>query len=114
MFKRLYPIEYTPEVSTRVSNALLVGERYTNLSPPSIYYSRRAGEVFGQIVVGILCDRVGRKAGLVMTTMLIIIGAILCTIARGANGSAHALFWFMTFARGITGVVSLLVHLVHS
>lgn len=67
-----------------------------------------AGEVIGQIIVGILCDRVGRKAGLVMTTMLIIIGAILCTVARGANGSAQGLFWFMTFARGITGVVSLI------
>ncbi|KZT68333.1 MFS general substrate transporter [Daedalea quercina L-15889] len=86
VFKKLYPTEYTSDVSTRVSNALLVGE------------------VIGQIIVGILCDRVGRKAGLVMTTLLIIIGAVLCTVARGAHGSVQGLFWFMTVARGIVGV----------
>ncbi|TFY67182.1 hypothetical protein EVJ58_g1787 [Rhodofomes roseus] len=82
VFKKLYPSDYTSNISTRVTNALLVGE------------------IIGQITVGILCDRIGRKAGLVMTTLLITIGAILCTVAHGAHGSAQGLFWFMTIARG--------------
>ncbi|KAG9314454.1 major facilitator superfamily domain-containing protein [Chiua virens] len=57
VFKQLYSKSYTSTVSTQVSNALLVGA------------------VIGQIVVGIICDRIGL-----------------------------GLFWFLTIARGITGV----------
>ncbi|KAI1793877.1 MFS Git1p-like glycerophosphoinositol permease [Ganoderma leucocontextum] len=86
VFKKLYPKEYTSEVSTRVSNALLVGA------------------VLGQVSVGLLCDRIGRKVALVATTLFIVVGAILGTAAHGANGSVQGLFWFLTVARGITGV----------
>lgn len=47
----------------------------------------------------------GRKAALVFTTLVIVLGATLGTVAHGAHGSAKGLFWFLTFARGITGVV---------
>lgn len=70
-----------------------------------------------------MCDRIGRKAALVITTALIVLGATLATAAHGAGGSAAGLFWFLTVARqiiyplveynlidesnrGITGVVS--------
>ncbi|CDO78229.1 hypothetical protein BN946_scf184726.g4 [Trametes cinnabarina] len=86
VFKKLYPKDYTSDVSTRVSNSLLVGA------------------VLGQITVGLLCDRIGRKAALVTTTLLIIIGAIIGTAAHGAHGSVQGLFWCLTIARGITGV----------
>ncbi|THH33504.1 hypothetical protein EUX98_g622 [Antrodiella citrinella] len=86
IFKKLYPAEYTSSVSTRVSNSLLVGA------------------VIGQIFVGLVCDRIGRKVALVFTTLLIVIGAILGTAAHGAHGSVTGLFWFLTFARGITGI----------
>ncbi|KAI0652195.1 MFS Git1p-like glycerophosphoinositol permease [Trametes meyenii] len=86
VFKKLYPKDYTSDVSTRVSNALLVGA------------------VLGQVSVGLLCDRIGRKAALVATTVLIIVGAIIGTAAHGANGSVQGLFWCLTVARGITGV----------
>ncbi|KAG1757461.1 major facilitator superfamily domain-containing protein [Suillus lakei] len=86
IFKQLYPNDYTSIVSTRVSNSLLVGA------------------VLGQIFVGLICDRVGRKVALVSTTLLIVIGATLGTAAHGAHGSAQGLFWFLTIARGITGV----------
>ncbi|KAL1951681.1 hypothetical protein VTO73DRAFT_830 [Trametes versicolor] len=86
VFKKLYPKEYTSDVSTRVSNALLVGA------------------VLGQVSVGLLCDRVGRKAALVATTLLIIVGATIGTAAHGAHGSVQGLFWCLTVARGITGV----------
>ncbi|KAI0698340.1 major facilitator superfamily domain-containing protein [Cytidiella melzeri] len=86
VFKELYPAEYTSSVSTRVSNALLVGD------------------IFGMILVGFICDRFGRKIALVGTTVLIVIGATLGTAAHGAHGSPAGLFWFLTFARGLTGV----------
>ncbi|KAH9932180.1 major facilitator superfamily domain-containing protein [Fomitopsis serialis] len=75
----------------------------TNLVFRRLYPSEYTS-VIGQVIIGILCDRVGRKAGLVLTTLFIVIGATLCTVAHGAHGSAHGLFWFMTFARGITGL----------
>ena len=65
------------------------------------------GEVIGQVLVGLVCDRIGRKAALVITTLLIVIGAILATAAHGAHGSVHGLLWFVAIARGITGVVSI-------
>jgi len=86
VFKALYPDDYTSAVSTRVSNALLVGA------------------IIGQLIVGLICDRVGRKVALVSTTLLIVLGATLGTAAHGANGSPLGLFWFLTVARGITGV----------
>jgi len=86
VFKKLYPKDYTSDVSTRVSNSLLVGA------------------IIGQILVGLVCDRIGRKVALVGTTLLIVIGATLGTAAHGAHGSVQGLFWFLTFARGLTGV----------
>jgi MFS family permease len=59
----------------------------------------QTGAVIGQVIVGIICDRIGRKAALVLTTALIAIGATLATAAHGAGGSASGLFWFLTFAR---------------
>ncbi|KAF8446070.1 MFS Git1p-like glycerophosphoinositol permease [Boletus edulis BED1] len=84
VFKELYPKDYTSVVATRVSNALLVGA------------------IIGQVIVGLVCDRMGRKVALVGTTLLIVLGATLGTAAHGTN--PLGLFWFLTIARGITGV----------
>lgn len=65
----------------------------------------RLGAIIGQLFVGLLCDLFGRRAGLVFTTLLVVLGATLGTAAHGAHGSAKGLFWFLTFARGITGIV---------
>lgn len=86
VFTNLYPEYYTSEVKTRVSNSLLVGA------------------VLGQVIVGVICDRLGRKFALVGTTIMIVVGGILGTAAHGAHGSVAGLFWFLTIARGITGV----------
>ncbi|KZV75526.1 MFS Git1p-like glycerophosphoinositol permease [Peniophora sp. CONT] len=86
VFKKLYPTYYDSNVSTRVSNALLVGA------------------ILGQVIVGLMTDRVGRKFALIFTTFLIVLGALLGTAAHGANGSVAGLFWFLTIARGITGL----------
>ena len=104
MFKTLYPKAYTASVSTRVSNALLVG-KYTPLDVAIAWPQLDLGAIIGQLFVGVVCDRMGRKVALVFTTLLIVLGATLGTTAHGAHGSAKGLFWFLTFARGITGIV---------
>jgi MFS family permease len=62
-----YPTQYTASVKTRVSNALLVGE------------------VFGQIVVGLTCDYLGRKFAIILTTAMIVVGGILATASYGTT-----------------------------
>ncbi|ORY28642.1 putative glycerophosphoinositol permease [Naematelia encephala] len=84
VFVILYKKEYTSSVKTRVSNALLVGE------------------VLGQFIVGLICDRIGRKTAMVGTTLLIVIGGILSTAANGKT--PQGMFWMLTVARGTAGV----------
>ena len=105
VFKRLYPKVYTTTVSTRVSNALLVGNAPFRMLHCLGFTFPHPGAIIGQLFVGLVCDRMGRKVALVFTTLLIVLGATLGTAAHGAHGSAKGLFWFLTFARGITGIV---------
>ncbi|KAI9241872.1 MAG: MFS Git1p-related glycerophosphoinositol permease [Podila humilis] len=81
-----YKEQYTSAMSTRISNSLFVGC------------------IIGQIGFGYICDRVGRKVGMMLTTFLVIIGAALCAGAYGANGSVEGMFWALTVYRGILGV----------
>ncbi|QQK41450.1 Major facilitator superfamily, general substrate transporter [Penicillium digitatum] len=83
LLKKEYPKEYTTTVSTRVSNALLVGE------------------VIGQVVIGLTCDYLGRKTAIVFTTLMIVIGGILATASHGVT--TNGMFWMMTVARGVVG-----------
>ncbi|PMD39261.1 MFS general substrate transporter [Hyaloscypha variabilis F] len=78
-----YPKSYTASVKTRVSNSLLVGE------------------IFGQVVVGLTCDYLGRKFAIIVTTLMIVIGGILAAASSGKT--PEGLFWMMTVARGIVG-----------
>ncbi|KAI1437452.1 major facilitator superfamily domain-containing protein [Xylaria sp. CBS 124048] len=75
--------KYTANFSTQVSNALIVGE------------------ILGQISIGVVCDYLGRKWAILITTALIVIGGILATAASAPTPAG--LFWFLTVARGITG-----------
>lgn len=77
---------YTSDVSTRVSNASTVGT------------------ILGQVIVGVVCDRIGRKAAIVIASVLLCIGAIFATGAAPIGGSTTALFWWLTVARGCIGV----------
>jgi MFS family permease len=78
-----YKKEYTSDVSTRVSNALLVGE------------------ILGQITIGLTCDYLGRKFAIILTSSMIILGLAL---SAGSSGTTIAgMFWMLTVSRGITG-----------
>lgn len=83
LFRKEYPKEYTSSVSTRVSNALLVGE------------------ILGQVVVGLTCDLMGRKFAIILTTLLIVVGGILATASHGIT--IDGMFWMLTVSRGIVG-----------
>lgn len=85
-FTKLYGADFTSEMSTRIGNSLFVGC------------------IIGQISFGFVCDRLGRKVGLMITTILVIVGAALCAGAYGAHGSVEGLFWALTIYRGILGV----------
>lgn len=67
MLKKEYLKQYTAAVSTRVSNSLLVGE------------------IFGQVTVGLTCDYLGRKVAIILTTAMIVIGGILATASHGVT-----------------------------
>lgn len=62
-----YPAQYTGSVRTRVSNALLIGE------------------IFGQVTIGVTCDYLGRKFAIIMTTTMIVVGGILATASHGVT-----------------------------
>lgn len=91
LFRQEYPIPY-----------LLVRTFQRNVNYSLIISS---GAVLGQIIVGLICDRIGRKVALVSTTGLIVLGATLATASRGTISNPSSLFWFLTFARGLTGIV---------
>ncbi|ODV97195.1 hypothetical protein PACTADRAFT_32677 [Pachysolen tannophilus NRRL Y-2460] len=83
VFTKEYPKAYTSTVKTRVSNSLTVGT------------------IIGQVVVGVCCDYMGRKWAIVSTTLLIILGSLMCTVAHGSTTAG--MFWMMVVSRGITG-----------
>ncbi|OQD77916.1 hypothetical protein PENDEC_c002G01153 [Penicillium decumbens] len=83
LLKVEYPKQYTSAVSTRASNALLIGE------------------IIGQVVVGLTCDYLGRKTAIIFTTVMIVVGGILATASHGVT--INGMFWMMTVARGIVG-----------
>ncbi|GAA5895808.1 hypothetical protein JCM6882_001386 [Rhodosporidiobolus microsporus] len=86
IFGQMYGKAYTSAMSTRLSNSLTVGT------------------ILGQICIGIVCDLLGRKYGIVLSTVFIVVGIILATASHGAHGSLLGWSWFMTVARGMTGV----------
>jgi len=67
-----------------------------------ISYSMFVGAVVGQLSFGLICDRIGRKIGLVSTTLLVIVGAAMCAASSGTT--PQGLLWMLVISRGIMGV----------
>ncbi|RKO87499.1 major facilitator superfamily domain-containing protein [Blyttiomyces helicus] len=86
LFGRIHSVAYTSDVKTRIPNALIVGA------------------IIGQLSFGYVVDRYGRKIGLLLTTLLIVLGTILCATVYPVDGDPGGLFWALTITRGITGV----------
>lgn len=83
VFAQLYPQEYDLEMKTAVSNASLVGT------------------IFGQVVIGILADRLDRKKSIVIATVFLVFGTVLCAAAHGKT--VNGMFWMLIIFRGVTG-----------
>jgi len=75
IFGQLHGSAYSSHWSTQLANALTVGT------------------ILGQFGIGFLCDYKGRKWGIVLSTVLLVVGIILATAAHGANGSLTGFFW---------------------
>jgi len=87
VFKHTLGKSYTSTIQTRISNALLVGA------------------VIGIILLGYTCDIWSRRGGLWVTSSLVVVGSLLATLVFQVQGQGVSdMMWYMTIARGITGV----------
>lgn len=84
IFAILYPDGLTSSMTSRLSNAFTIGM------------------IIGMIGFGYIADKLGRKSGAVLTTLLLCLGIILSTASNGT--SQNGLFWMMLIGRGIAGV----------
>lgn len=83
VFTFQYPDEYSSKVKTRVSNAALVGT------------------IFGQVVIGVAADYIGRKNSIIIATVFLIVGTCLCAASHGVT--IAGMFWMLVICRGVTG-----------
>ncbi|KAJ3087893.1 Plasma membrane permease, mediates uptake of glycerophosphoinositol and glycerophosphocholine [Physocladia obscura] len=77
--------EYTSDTTSRIQNWYLVGA------------------IIGQLLLGLVIDRLGRKTGLLITTICIILGTILSASAFPTNDPI-SMFWVLAVFRGLTGI----------
>ncbi|KAF7322437.1 MFS transporter [Mycena chlorophos] len=89
---------------TNVVFGQIFGKAYSSFWSTQLSNSLTVGTILGQVVIGYLCDVKGRKWGIVLSTVLIVIGIILAAASHGAHGSFHGFLWMFTIARGITGL----------
>ncbi|KAJ5398318.1 hypothetical protein N7509_006431 [Penicillium cosmopolitanum] len=83
LFTLLYKDAMSSTIKSRLTNSYLIGE------------------IFGMIFFGVLIDRLGRRTGILATTLFLVLGLVLATASRGS--SQLGMFWMMIVARGIAG-----------
>ncbi|CAI1661177.1 Plasma membrane permease, mediates uptake of glycerophosphoinositol and glycerophosphocholine [Saccharomyces pastorianus] len=89
MLNKLFVMEYgkknySSRVSTRVSNASLVGI------------------IFGQFFMGISADYYSRKSCILVATTILVLGSALCAASHGTT--VPGMFWVLTVMRGLVGI----------
>ncbi|KAE8153796.1 MFS general substrate transporter [Aspergillus avenaceus] len=75
---------YPSEMKTRISNSLLVGA------------------ILGVLALGYTSDMFSRRAGLLFTSGLVVVGTLMSTLALQVHPSPNML-WYFVIVRGITG-----------
>ncbi|PYH88944.1 MFS general substrate transporter [Aspergillus ellipticus CBS 707.79] len=80
----IYPSSLTTAMASRLSNAFMVGM------------------ILGMLSFGYVSDKLGRKAGAVLTTVILVLGIALSAGASGTDQTG--MFWMLVVARGIAGV----------
>lgn len=87
IFAHLYSKGYTSDAKTRISNSLIVGQ------------------ILGIMLLGFITDGWSRKAGMVFTSALVVVGSLMATLAlKVEHLGLENMFWFLTVVRGIAGV----------
>ncbi|KAJ5128175.1 hypothetical protein N7448_008954 [Penicillium atrosanguineum] len=81
---KLYPKETTADVKTRLSNSILIGD------------------IFGMLLFGYCIDRFGRRLGVILTTLFLVLGITIATASHG--GTVQGMYWMMVVGRGVAGV----------
>lgn len=80
----MYPATFDATMKARISNSFFIGQ------------------IVGMLLFGSLIDRIGRKFGIIATTVALIGGIILTTAAHGTT--ELGMFWMMLVGRGLAGV----------
>lgn len=85
--------------------SLIFGVLYPDLS--TAMYSRLSnafiiGMIVGMLGFGYVADRLGRKSGAVLTTLILVVGIALSTASSGKD--ELGMFWMLVISRGIAGV----------
>ncbi|KAJ0119181.1 glycerophosphoinositol glycerophosphocholine [Diaporthe amygdali] len=87
IFAHMLGKEYTSDDKTRISSALIVGQ------------------IFGILLLGFVTDWWSRKAGMVFTSALVVIGSLMATLAlRVQHLGVENMLWYLTVVRGMAGV----------
>jgi PHS family inorganic phosphate transporter-like MFS transporter len=84
VFSSLYPNDYTAKVRFIVSSSIFVGA------------------IIGQIMCGVLSDRLSRKKSMLMSSILLIVGSILRAVAPSVNPAS--MFFMIAASMFILGV----------
>ncbi|KAK5939462.1 hypothetical protein PMZ80_007839 [Knufia obscura] len=80
----LYPDALTTGMYSRLSNAFIIGM------------------ILGMLGFGYISDKLGRKSGAVLTTIILVLGIILSAAASGTTQTG--MLWMLVVARGVAGV----------
>jgi MFS family permease len=85
--------------------SLIFGVLYPDLS--TTMYSRLSnafiiGMIAGMLGFGYISDRLGRKSGAVLTTLILVVGIALSAASSGKD--ELGMFWMLVISRGIAGV----------
>lgn len=83
VFAKNYPDVYDAKMKTAVSNASIVGT------------------IFGQVAIGFASDLLDRKTSIIIATVFLILGTVLCAAAHGTT--TEGMFWMLIVCRGVTG-----------
>lgn len=63
------------------------------------------GQILGIMLLGFITDGFSRKAGMVLTSGLVVIGSLMATLAlKVEHLGVENMLWFLTVVRGIAGV----------
>ncbi|CAH2352635.1 glycerophosphoinositol transporter 1 [[Candida] railenensis] len=94
---------YQNSIMTMLNSVLALEypEEYTSDMKTTVSYASTVGTIFGQVAVGFTTDYLGRKWSIVVATLFLILGTIMCAASHGET--VDGLLWMLIISRGVTG-----------